>query len=282
MISYHNNEQNNLARFALNLAGVENMRQLENTLRFKLTELGIPGIIIALSPYLTEQLSPAEVRIVIPDLPDNRAKMLPYKVREPYLLPKTLLPKGKHFSATLGLLFYNNTYIGYAYFFMGSQDLALYDNVKELLSQTLYKLYIQEGKTKPLALVITNRARLVESIPIPTQSEPVKPGKIQAQDILDYLIDHLDEMCDLDKMAASLQMSKSHLTRRVRTLTGYSVQTLHELLKIEQAKDLIKSSRLHMNDISARLGYTNPNYFSNVFKKVTGLSPLAWAKRNGR
>lgn len=89
-------------------------------------------------------------------------------------------------------------------------------------------------------------------------------------------------MCDLDKMAATLQMSKSHLTRRVRALTGYSVQPLHELLKIEQAKDLIKSSKLHINDISARLGYTNPNYFSNVFKKVTGLSPVKWAESNRR
>ena len=282
IISQRNDEQNNLTRFALNLAGIENMRQLENTLRFKLTELGIPGIIVALSPYLTEQLSPAAVQIVIPDLPDDRAKMLPYKVREPWLLPKTLFPKGKHFSATLELLFHNGSYIGYAYFVMGNQDLAMYGSIKELLSQTLYKLYIKEGKTKPLALVITNRTRLAESIPIPAQNGPVKAGKIQAQDILDYLIDHLDEMCDLDKMAATLQMSKSHLTRRVRALTGYSVQTLHELLKIEQAKDLIKSSKLHINDISARLGYTNPNYFSNVFKKVTGLSPVKWAESNRR
>ncbi|MBQ6780106.1 MAG: substrate-binding domain-containing protein [Treponema sp.] len=282
MVALHDNAQNNMTNFALNLAGIKTVRQLENVLRFKLSELGIPGIIVALSPYLTEQLSPAEVQIVIPDLPDDMVKMLPYKVREPQLLPKILFPRGKRFSATLELLFHNGTYIGYAYLFTGNQNLAIYGNIKELLSQTLYKLYVQEGKTKPHALVITDRTRLAESIPIPLQTEPTKPGKLQAQDIIDYLIDHLDEMCDLEKMAASLQMSKSHLTRRVKALTGYSVQVLHELLKIEQAKDLIKSGKLRMNDIAARLGYTNPNYFSNVFKKVTGLSPVAWASRNRR
>ena len=96
-----------------------------------------------------------------------------------------------------------------------------------------------------------------------------------------YLIDHLDEMLTLEKMATDFHLSKSHLARRIRALTGYSMQELHELLKIEQAKDLIQSGGLKMNDISARLGYTNPNYFSNVFKKVTGLSPLNWAEKHG-
>ena len=271
--------QTGMTHLALSLANVESIRQLENALTFKLSELRIPGIVIALSPYLTERLSPASVEIVIPGRTDDEEQVTGIKVREPHLFPKSILSRGRRFSVTLELLFHSGYYIGYVYLFSGGENLAFYDDVKELLSQTLYKLYKKEGKIKPHALIITDRAKLAEKISL-TRSAISKPGKMQAKDILDYLIDHLDEMCDLDKMAAYFSLSRSHLTRRVKALTGHSIQSLHEILKIEQAKDLIKSGNLKMNDIAARLGYTNPNYFSNVFKKVTGLSPLSWAERN--
>ncbi len=271
--------QTGMTHLALSLANVESIKQLENVLAFKLSELSIPGIVLALSPYLTERLSPASIEIIIPSQPLHDEKKTAEKIREPHLFPQSVLSRGKRFSVTLELLFHSGRYIGYAYFFSGGGNLAFYDDVKELLSQTLYKLYLAEGKTKPHALIITDRAKLTKSISL-SQSQAVKPGKLQAKDILDYLIDHLGEMCNLDKMSAHFSLSRSHLTRRVKALTGHSVQSLHEMLKIEQAKDLIKSGNLKMNDIASRLGYANPNYFSNVFKKVTGLSPLSWAERN--
>ena len=266
---------------ALSLAAIKTEKQLQNVLRFKLSELSIPGIILCLSPYMAEALGSASVTALVPEPPDDIARMLPLKVREPNLFPKRLLPQGKRFQLTLALLFHNGMYLGYAYLYMGSGSFARYDNVKELLSQTLYNLYAQEGKTKPHALIITNREKLTQAVHI-EETVSTRHSKLDAQRVMDYLLDHLDEMTDLDKMAAYFGLSKSHLTRRCRELTGYSVQVLHERLKMEQAKDLIKSGKMKMNDIASRLGFSNPNYFSNVFKKVTGLSPVAWEKRHVR
>ena len=95
-------------------------------------------------------------------------------------------------------------------------------------------------------------------------------------------MEHLDEMTDLDKMASDLSVSKSHLVRRAKELTGFTIQTLHEKLKIEQAKNLLQLESLTLGEISSRLGFQSQNYFSSVFKKNTGMSPRAWAKRNLR
>ena len=100
--------------------------------------------------------------------------------------------------------------------------------------------------------------------------------------ITNYLVEHLNEMTDLDKMAAELSVSKSHLVRRAKELTGFTIQTLHEKLKIEQAKTLLQVESLKLGEIANRLGFQNQNYFSSVFKKNTGMSPRAWAKRNLR
>jgi AraC-like DNA-binding protein len=75
-------------------------------------------------------------------------------------------------------------------------------------------------------------------------------------------------------------VSKSHLVRQAKELTGYTIQTLHEKLKIEQAKNLLQVDSLKLREIAQRLGFQNQNYFSSVFKKNTGMSPRAWSKRN--
>ena len=273
--------RSSMTNIAVKFASSEDLNQLGSILRFKLSELSVPGILLVTSPFLTEELGPASVSFLIPEPPADIAKMMPFKVLEPALLPKRFFLQRQRFSVTLELLFYNARYMGYAYFFMGSGNLVLYDDIRELLSQTLYKIYVREGKTKPHALIVTDREKLTKAVNI-EKTEPIRRSKLDAKSVTDYLIDHLDEMSDLDKMAAFFGLSKSHLTRRCKELTGYSVQTLHERLKIEQAKDLIKSGKMKMNDISVRLGFSNPNYFSNVFKKVTGLSPVAWAQRNNR
>ena len=231
---------------------------------------------------MSSDLGSANLELIVPEPPDDIVKSLPVKIREPALFPKRLLPHSSPLQLTLELLFHNGMYLGWCYLFMGNVNLTLYDNVKELLSQTLYNIYLKEGKTKSHALVITNREELTKNIINIEEPLPVRYSKLNAKALADYLLDHLDEMTDLDKMAAFFGMSKSHLVRRSRELTGYSVQVLHERFKIEQAKDLIKSGKMKMRDIAGRLGFSNPNYFSSVFKKETGLSPLAWAQRNRR
>ena len=70
-----------------------------------------------------------------------------------------------------------------------------------------------------------------------------------------------------------------NVVRRAKELTGYTIQTMHEKLKIEQAKKLLQVESLKLGEIASRLGFQNQNYFSSVFKKNTGMSPRAWAKR---
>ena len=85
-------------------------------------------------------------------------------------------------------------------------------------------------------------------------------------------------MTDIDKMCGCFMVSRSLLCKKCRDLTGLSVQSLHEKLKIEQAKNMLSTGNFELSEISMALGFKNQNYFSNVFKKNTGLSPLNWLK----
>lgn len=270
----------NLMNLALNFSSAESIKQLENILRVKLASLSIPGIILCLSPTLSENLDSVSIELIHPDTQNELSQMLPLKIREPALFPKRFFPKDRPFSLTLSILFHEGFYLGYAYIFMNNGNLALYDDLQELLSQNLYRIYLKEGKSKSKSAIMPDREKITENVGFSPEENPVvKGGKLSTQNIVDYLLDHIEEMCDLDKMASFFGMSKSYLTRRCKELTGYPVQTLHERLKIEHAKNLIKSGKMKMNDIATRLGFSNPNYFSNVFKKVTGMRPTEFAAK---
>ena len=50
------------------------------------------------------------------------------------------------------------------------------------------------------------------------------------------------------------------------------------MLKIHEAKRLIRSSRKNFFEISEQLMFTNPHYFSTVFKKCTGMTPTQYKR----
>ena len=92
-------------------------------------------------------------------------------------------------------------------------------------------------------------------------------------------VNHIGEMTNLDKMAEELMVSKSYLSKKTKELTGYSIQTLHEKLKIEQAKNMLILNNYELSEIANALGFKEQTYFSNVFKKNTGVSPKNWLKQ---
>ena len=50
------------------------------------------------------------------------------------------------------------------------------------------------------------------------------------------------------------------------------------LRKIQEAKKLIREDRYNFSQISDRLAFDNPHYFSRVFKRITNITPSEYKK----
>ena len=146
------------------------------------------------------------------------------------------------------------------------------------MSNALHSVYLKEGRTKERSMLLSSE-QLVGILHLKSENSQENRNGITVRQITNYLVEHLSEMTNLDKMADELMVSKSHLVRRAKELTGFTIQTLHEKLKIEQAKNLLQVESIKLAEIASRLGFQNQNYFSSVFKKNTGMSPRAWAHR---
>lgn len=94
-----------------------------------------------------------------------------------------------------------------------------------------------------------------------------------------YLVDHLAEPNDLDRMAAHFGLSKATLCRLSRKLFDRTLVDLAEEKKIHWAKVLLEIHGLNVSEAARRVGYHDPFYFSRVFKKRMGKSPTSCRPR---
>lgn len=84
----------------------------------------------------------------------------------------------------------------------------------------------------------------------------------------------------LDEIAAELQMTPEYLGTQFRKKVGVTYSTYLKQYRIEKAKKMLIGTELKTYEIAQKVGYTDPKYFSKVFKEVTGELPGDYKKRH--
>lgn len=96
----------------------------------------------------------------------------------------------------------------------------------------------------------------------------------------EYMEEHFtDPELSLNEVASQVNLSASHFSS---VFSQETCQTFKEYLteiRIKKAKELLRSTPLRSSDIAYQVGYNDPHYFSSVFKKNTGLSPIEFRGR---
>jgi AraC-like DNA-binding protein len=85
-----------------------------------------------------------------------------------------------------------------------------------------------------------------------------------------------------EEISTTLGMNYAYLSTLFRQETGKSITQFQDELLIEKAITLLKKESVNISEVSDTLGFSNPFYFSRVFKKITGVSPSAYLKQTYR
>lgn len=94
--------------------------------------------------------------------------------------------------------------------------------------------------------------------------------------ILRYVGQNLEKNISIESAARELRTSPGALSRIMREDLGKSFVSVLTEARIQKAISLIQSGRHSMKEICFMVGYNDPNYFSRVFKRVTGENPSAY------
>lgn len=94
-----------------------------------------------------------------------------------------------------------------------------------------------------------------------------------------YIRAHYAEKITLDNVAREVYLSPTYFSRIFRQETGVTFNAYLNAVRIEQSKKLLNDPSVRLIDISLMVGFDNQSYFTKVFKKITGLSPLQYREK---
>ncbi len=101
----------------------------------------------------------------------------------------------------------------------------------------------------------------------------------QAENFIEY---HYMDKISLDDVARELNISKHYLCSVFKKETGENMSLYINRLRIEKAKQMLLESDIKIKEIFEKIGYSDQQYFSKVFKKITGMTVIEYKERLGR
>lgn len=100
-----------------------------------------------------------------------------------------------------------------------------------------------------------------------------------AGDVTAYLEAHVRERLSLETLGEEFHFGVSTLCNIYKKVTGQTIMHSFLLLKIEEAKHLLREDSLSIAEISAHLGFETPQYFSRIFRRYTGVPPKTFREK---
>lgn len=107
------------------------------------------------------------------------------------------------------------------------------------------------------------------------KSSPIYPA-------VAYVHNHRQEMVTMNDMARLCHLSPSYFSRLFRREMGENFINYVNRIKVQWAKERLRSSNDSVVQIAQELGYMDSSYFISVFKKFEGTTPLAYRQHKSR
>jgi len=98
---------------------------------------------------------------------------------------------------------------------------------------------------------------------------------------LGYIHANYARSTSISKLATRARISPSYMFRTFKRGTGFTPVQYRNLLRIEEARRLLRNRALSVEEVARQVGFDDPRYFSRVFKKESGLSPREFRKQLG-
>lgn len=97
--------------------------------------------------------------------------------------------------------------------------------------------------------------------------------------VQNYIESHFSGKLSVDELAKEFALSRRSLERRFKHATSNTITEYIQRVKIEAAKKSLESTNENVNEVMYNVGYVDPKAFRVIFKRITGLSPVAYRNK---
>lgn len=120
--------------------------------------------------------------------------------------------------------------------------------------------------------------RMIEScIGRKTEGNSRAVGQVQQ-----YLKEHFREEINLEKIASLVGLTGAYISTIFKKETGMTLTNFLIQIRIERAKEMIRTTNMTINEIAYAVGYVDARYFSKLFIKIVGIKPVEYRRFYGK
>lgn len=113
-----------------------------------------------------------------------------------------------------------------------------------------------------------------------TTLEEVETSNIRSTSpLVAYINENYLSFQSIDEIAGTFYITPSHLCRKFKQITGYTITEYINSLKIQKACQLLHKTDQSITAIAEACGYNTSIYFCETFKKLLHVTPLEYRKR---
>lgn len=139
-----------------------------------------------------------------------------------------------------------------------------YDEIKNL--QTIYELKM---------LVNTVICKVTDLVSLRCDNSE----KICVENVKKFIKSNYASSITLESISESVSLSKSYLCKLFKQEEGKGIWDYLTEVRTEKAKELLKTTNLKNYEIASLIGYDSTYYFSKIFKKSVGMTPLEYKNK---
>lgn len=160
--------------------------------------------------------------------------------------------------------------------YFDTQPLLLYNRAPVICDLKVREL-AQVGLAAAIGSQLHSRALLLELLGLLSENEH---GKLAANHEnskiipgIRYIEQHYIEDISVTELAGMCYLSPSHFRRLFKACTGTTPVSYKNRLRMDRARQILRNGNCNINEVALQLGFDNVFYFSNLFKKIAGVSP---------
>ena len=94
-----------------------------------------------------------------------------------------------------------------------------------------------------------------------------------------YLKNNYAEKITLEALCRFCHCSSSYISHIFKTRSGKSINAYTNELRLKEACRLMEDTNESISEIALTVGFSDPNYFTNLFKRNFGLSPSKYKNK---
>lgn len=127
--------------------------------------------------------------------------------------------------------------------------------------------------------LIVETVRAIHAVQSQATGDSPTKAMITVQRTKEFMIENLSRQLSLEDIAWHVRLSREHLARIFREITGQTVFEYLTFLRIEAAKNHLYDTSFLVHEIAERTGFTSASLFGRVFKRMVGMTPQGYRNR---